>query len=51
MIAGALVSFLVGLIALRVLIRIVVQRKLHWFAYYCLVLGTAVILWELLAAR
>jgi undecaprenyl-diphosphatase len=48
LIAGGIVSFIVGLAALRVLIRVVVQGKLHWFAYYCLVLGTLVIAYELL---
>ena len=44
---GAVISFAVGIVALRFLIRIVVQRKLHWFAYYCLVLGTVVTAWQL----
>jgi undecaprenyl-diphosphatase len=44
---GAVISFAVGVAALRFLIRIVSQRKLHWFAYYCLALGTAVTAWQL----
>jgi len=44
---GAVVSFAVGLFALRFLIRIVEQRKLHWFAYYCLALGSVVTAWQL----
>lgn len=44
---GAAISFAVGIVALRFLIRIVSQRKLHWFAYYCLLLGTAVTAWQL----
>ena len=44
---GASISFGVGIVALRFLIRIVTQRKLHWFAYYCLLLGTAVTAWQL----
>ncbi len=43
---GAVISFAVGLVALRFLIRIVALRKLHWFAYYCLVLGSAVTAWQ-----
>ncbi|MCX7420815.1 MAG: undecaprenyl-diphosphate phosphatase [Planctomycetia bacterium] len=44
---GAVVSFAVGLVTLRFLIRVVTQRKLHWFAYYCLVLGVCVTAWQL----
>jgi undecaprenyl-diphosphatase len=44
---GAIISFAVGLAALRFLIRIVMQRKLHWFAYYCLVVGVCVVVWQL----
>lgn len=44
---GAIISFVVGLTALRFLIRIVTQRKLHWFAYYCLIVGACVIGWQL----
>ena len=44
---GAVISFAVGIVALRFLIRIVTQRKLHWFAYYCLLLGTVVTAWQL----
>ena len=46
---GAFVSFVVGFFALRWLIRLVSQRKLHWFAWYCLAVGTATILWQLAA--
>lgn len=44
---GAIVSFAVGLVALRWLLRLVSQRKLHWFAWYCAALGTATIAWQL----
>jgi len=44
---GAVISFAVGIVALRVLIRIVTQRKLHWFAWYCLALGSIVTAWQL----
>lgn len=44
---GAAIAFAVGIVALRFLIRIVTQRKLHWFAYYCLVLGTITTAWQL----
>jgi undecaprenyl-diphosphatase len=44
---GATISFVVGLASLRFLIRVVTQRKLHWFAYYCLALGVCVTAWQL----
>ena len=44
---GTVISFAVGIAALRFLIRIVTQRQLHWFAYYCLLLGAVVTAWQL----
>lgn len=40
---GALTAGLVGYVSLSWLLRIVTQRRLHWFAYYCLVLGVLTI--------
>lgn len=40
--AGFAVSFLVGLGALKLLMRLAVQNKFHYFAWYCLFLGMAV---------
>ena len=45
---GALLSFLVGLAALAWLIRWLEQGRLYLFAWYLLVLGPVVILWQLL---
>lgn len=45
---GALTSFLVGLAALRWLLRLISQRRLHWFAWYCLIAASATITWQLL---
>lgn len=45
LLAGALVSFVVGLVALRWLLRIVARGKLHWFGWYCAVVGTAALAW------
>jgi undecaprenyl-diphosphatase len=36
---GSLVSFLVGLVALKILLGVVRMRALHYFAPYCFVLG------------
>lgn len=45
--AGAATSFLIGIAALRWLLRLVSQRRLHWFAYYCAAVGSATIVWQL----
>lgn len=45
---GAFVSFVVGLLALRWLIKLVAQQRLHWFAWYCGCAGSATIVWQLL---
>ena len=45
---GMLTSFVIGLAALRVLIRAVGQGRLHWFAYYCLAVGALTIGWQVL---
>ncbi|NOX53620.1 MAG: undecaprenyl-diphosphate phosphatase [Planctomycetes bacterium] len=47
---GMLTAFLVGLAALRLLIRAVSRGKLHWFAYYCLTIGVVTIVWQVLRA-
>jgi undecaprenyl-diphosphatase len=39
LIAGAVTAGVVGYFALTWLLRMVTQRRLHWFAYYCLTLG------------
>ncbi len=46
--AGTLVAFVVGWMALRTLIRLITQRRLHWFAGYCLCAGLATITWQLM---
>ena len=47
MLAGMLVAFLVGIVALKTLLRMVVGRRLHWFAWYCGTVGVATILWQI----
>ena len=44
MIMGMLISFLVGVFALRWLIKMVVADRLHLFAIYCIVVGIATII-------
>ncbi len=46
MAVATITSFTVGLAALRGLIRLVAQDRLHWFAYYCIVAGAATIVWQ-----
>jgi undecaprenyl-diphosphatase len=41
---GMVVAFVSGVAALYVLRKVVVSRRLHWFAYYCWAAGLAVIL-------
>ncbi|MEP3478321.1 MAG: undecaprenyl-diphosphate phosphatase [Fuerstiella sp.] len=49
LILGMIVSCLVGLVALKWLLRIVAKDKLHWFAIYCVVVGCATIAWQLIS--
>lgn len=49
LLVGMTVSFAFGLLALRWLIQIVAQQRLHWFAWYCGCAGAATILWQLIA--
>ena len=44
---GAIVAFAVGLIALQWLVRWVEKGKLHWFAYWLIPVGFAVVVWQL----
>ncbi len=47
LVGGFLSSFLVGMAACRFMIRIVNRGGLGWFALYCFVAGTAVVVWSL----
>jgi len=49
LIVGAITAGLVGYFALTLLLRMVTQRQLHWFAYYCLVLGIATLTWTVIS--
>jgi undecaprenyl-diphosphatase len=48
LVIGALVSFVVGLGAIALLERLLVRGQLRWFAWYCIVLGAVVLVWQLL---
>jgi undecaprenyl pyrophosphate phosphatase UppP len=43
---GMAVSFIVGIVALRMLIQMISHQRLHWFGYYCLAMGLVVIVWQ-----
>jgi undecaprenyl-diphosphatase len=45
---GVIVSMLMGYIALKILLKIILQRKFHYFAYYCWAFGLIVIVLLLL---
>jgi undecaprenyl-diphosphatase len=47
LIAGIVVSFVVGVLALNWLLKIVTSNRLHYFAWYCLVVGIVVIGWQM----
>ena len=44
---GAIVSFVVGLCAISLLVRMLERQRLHWFAYWCIPFGLVVIAWQL----
>lgn len=43
---GVAVSFIVGIVALRLLIQLISRQRLHWFGYYCFGMGTIVLTWQ-----
>jgi undecaprenyl-diphosphatase len=46
--AGTVTSIIVGVLSLVWLLRLLRGGKLHWFAFYCLPLGAATLIWTLL---
>ena len=47
LLAGAAVSFGVGVAAISLLRKAVAKDRLHWFAAYCAAVGTATLVWQL----
>lgn len=43
---GAAIAFIVGWVCLRWLLSLVRRRRLRWFAWYCLLVGTATLVWQ-----
>lgn len=46
-VVGAVVAAIVGTVALLLLLRLLRGGRLHLFGWYCLALGTAAVVWEL----
>jgi undecaprenyl-diphosphatase len=44
MIAGMVTSIIVGYFSLKVLIKLVINKKFHWFALYCWIIGIILLL-------
>lgn len=47
-IAGSVVAFLSGVLAIRVFIKLLAGNKFHYFSYYCFAVGTLVIVVSLM---
>ena len=47
MLSGVVVAIIFGYFALKLLWRILAQRKFHLFAFYCWSLGLLLVLWEI----
>lgn len=45
---GIFITGLVGYVFLKLLLKIIVKEKFHWFAYYCWTLGALVIIAQIL---
>jgi len=45
---GLATTVVIGYFSLRLLLRVVLKERFHWFAVYCLVLGFAVLLFQVL---
>ncbi len=50
LLVGGGVSFGVGVVVLRWLVELIAKGRLHWFAWYCTAVGTATIIWQLVAS-
>jgi undecaprenyl-diphosphatase len=46
LLVGGIVACVVGIISLKLLFKIVNQKKLHWFAGYCFAVGVSVLVWQ-----
>ncbi len=44
LIVSMLISFIVGYISLKFLLRVIIKKKFHLFAYYCFFLGLIILI-------
>lgn len=49
LVIGFLAAFVVGCLACKLMINLVKKGKMIWFAAYCMVVGIAVVIWQLVA--
>ncbi len=47
LLVGFMTSFVVGLLACRLMLRIVGHGKIYWFSAYCLLVGTLTVVWKM----
>lgn len=47
MVVGVVTSFVVGVAALKGLLKVLSAGKLHYFAWYCAIMGTVAVIWQL----
>ncbi len=47
LITGAAIALLVGLAALWSVVSIINRGRLHWFAFWCIPVGIAVVIWQI----
>ena len=47
LLVGAIVSFVVGVVSLKLLLKMLNRGKLHWFACWTIPVGLATIAWQL----
>jgi undecaprenyl-diphosphatase len=46
LIGGAVVAFVVGVVALTTLLKLLNRGKIHWFAWWCIPVGSAAVVWQ-----
>ena len=47
LVIGAAVAFAVGLVALWIVVKMLNQGRLYWFAFWCIPLGVAIVGWQI----
>lgn len=47
LLGGAVVAFVVGVFALMLLLKLLNRGRINWFAYWCIPVGVAVVVWQI----